>query len=453
MKKLLPLLAVALGCLETQSPFGDIPESPSVSPEIVAWLQDNAPPFSTADPSAAPPDHSDLEPLRAMVGDARVVALGEATHGTREFFHMKHRLLAFLVEEMDFNIFAIEATWPEANRVNEYVHTGQGNPDTLLSGLYFWTWNTEEVLDMIHWMREHNVDPGGAPTVSFRGFDMQFPGMAIHNVLEFLEPLDSEMWQFVEQQYACMQPYANGPSGASPARYDEADAAYQNDCRDDVVWVHDSLALRASEYEGLSSPEAFATALRSARVVVQFEDMAAGRTVGARDMYMAENASWLLEQGGPDAKIVLWAHNGHVNDRTGSMGSHLRSEYGNDLVLVGFDFNQGSFRAVTYLGGGRYGDLRTHTVGPAPAWTYEFYFSGADLPRMMLDLRGIDFGTSATSWLPGPRPMRSIGSIFRPETEGVYFLNARLPEEYDLIIYFESTAAAVGLPHQPPETW
>lgn len=159
----------------------------SVAPEIRNWLRSEVHPFDTAEPGGGT---GDLDFLRDMIGSARVVALGEATHGTHEFVAMKHRVLEFLVEEMGFNTFALEATWLESNGVNDFVHTGQGDPLVLLSGLYFWTCCPEEVLDMVEWMREHNRSPGNAPLVSFYGFDMQYPGMAIHNVLQFMGEVD-----------------------------------------------------------------------------------------------------------------------------------------------------------------------------------------------------------------------------------------------------------------------
>ena len=137
---------LATGCSDNPSgPSSDPDENgiQEVAPEIVNWLQANGESFST--PQAGN-GFADLQFLRDMIGDAKVVALGEATHGTREFFLMKHRILKFLVQEMGFNLFAIEASWPEANRLNEYVHTGVGDPAILLSGLYFWTWN----LSLIH---------------------------------------------------------------------------------------------------------------------------------------------------------------------------------------------------------------------------------------------------------------------------------------------------------------
>lgn len=153
--------AIIVGCSGDGSSPVQPDETTGVSPAIVAWLQNHTVPFNTSKPGSG---FEDLMPLKQIVGDARIVSLGEATHGTREFFEMKHRILEFLVKEMGFNTFAIEATWPESNLVNNYIQTGEGDPARLLAGLFFWTWNTQEVLDMILWMRENRV--------SFHGFDM-----------------------------------------------------------------------------------------------------------------------------------------------------------------------------------------------------------------------------------------------------------------------------------------
>lgn len=140
--------------------------------EQLAWVTQRAIPFRTEEPSTVT---DDLMPLKQVIGDARIVALGEGTHGTREFFKMKHRLTQFLAQEMGFTVFAIEANMPEARRVNAYVLRGEGDPRQALAGMYFWTWNTQEVLDMIEWMREYNAS--GARRIEFWGFDMQTPGV------------------------------------------------------------------------------------------------------------------------------------------------------------------------------------------------------------------------------------------------------------------------------------
>ena len=150
------------------------------------WIREHAVPLKSAQ---AGQGFDDMQPLKKMVGDARIVSLGEATHGTREFFQLKHRMLEFLATEMGFTLFSIEANMPEAYRLNEYVLTGKGDPAALLKGLYFWTWDTEEVLAMIRWMREFNAS--GKGRVEFTGFDMQTPDVAMQNARSFVAKHDS----------------------------------------------------------------------------------------------------------------------------------------------------------------------------------------------------------------------------------------------------------------------
>ena len=133
-----------------------------------------------------------MSPLSSVIGDARIVAMGEATHGTREFFRMKHRMLEFLTEKMGFTVFAIEANWPESLAVNDYVLNGKGDPAAALAGMYFWTWNTEEVLDMIRWMRTYNENPAHTRKLKFLGFDMQTARVAVSSVEEYLQKVDPE---------------------------------------------------------------------------------------------------------------------------------------------------------------------------------------------------------------------------------------------------------------------
>ena len=132
----------------------------------------------------------DLQPLKAMIGEARIVGLGENTHGSREVFMMKHRLVEFLATEMGFNIFAIEANMPEAYKLNDYVLNNNdyvlnndGYPKSLLKGMYFWTWNTQEVLDLINWMRQFNSK--GVAKIQFTGFDMQYYMGALQNIADY----------------------------------------------------------------------------------------------------------------------------------------------------------------------------------------------------------------------------------------------------------------------------
>ncbi|HEY3703513.1 MAG TPA: erythromycin esterase family protein [Terracidiphilus sp.] len=159
-------------------------QSPAPTPgqqAAVDWVHANSIPLKTVE---ARNGFADMEPLGKVVGDARIVSLGEATHGTREFFQFKHRMVEYLATQRGFTIFSIEANMPEAYRLNKYVLNGEGDPKQLLKGMYFWTWNTEEVLDMILWMREFNQS--GKGRIEFTGFDMQTPTVSIETVRDFL---------------------------------------------------------------------------------------------------------------------------------------------------------------------------------------------------------------------------------------------------------------------------
>jgi len=152
----------------------------------LAWIKQHAIPIKTVEVGQG---FDDLQTIKALIGDARVVSLGEATHGSREIFQMKHRLLEFLATEMGFTLFSIEANLPEAFRLNDYVLRGAGDCDQLIGGMYFWTWNTREVKDMVEWMRRFNQQ--GSRRVEFTGFDMQTPDVAMQEVLRFLARADA----------------------------------------------------------------------------------------------------------------------------------------------------------------------------------------------------------------------------------------------------------------------
>lgn len=175
----------------------------------IDWIRKNAIPLTGV---RAGGGRDDLSPLRKLIGDARIVSLGEATHGTREMFELKHRLLEFLAMDMGFTLFSIEANMPEAYRLNEYVLNGTGDPAELLRGLYFWTWNTEEVLDMIRWMRAFNAS--GKGRIQFTGFDMQTPTVALEIVRDFVSRHDPEYAPAVREastRAATARPASSGP--------------------------------------------------------------------------------------------------------------------------------------------------------------------------------------------------------------------------------------------------
>ncbi len=445
---LLRPLLLALALAAAPACDGGSPSTPPPPAERdLAWLRQNAVPLRTVQPGG---DYADLAPLRQMVGSARMVGLGEGTHGTREFFLMKHRLVEFLVKEMGFNTFGLEATWAETNRINDYVHGGPGNPRAFLSGTYFWTWNTQEVLDLIEWMRRHNQNPGSAPKVSFLGFDMQYSRVTMSDVEAFLAKADPAARDSARAHYACYRKYQDNNFGSNP-NYSGAPPEDRTACRAGVQAVHSLLERNRERFTRAASAAEYERALRGARIVVQNEDTrsAANATEGslARDRYMAENSAWLLDQAGPGGKVVLWAHNYHVSNQVGAQGFHLRQKYGRDYVNLGFAFDRGVLNAMEQTATGSFTGLKAMSVPPAPEGTYEAELRRLGQPRFLVDLRPIEGSPPASAaWLAGPLSFRSIGSVFRPTDPGSYFALTRLAATYDLLVWVEETSATVLLP-------
>ncbi len=209
---------VGLACAQSTQQNPSRPDQPAVD-----WIAANAVRLKTPE---AGNGFADMQPLKKIIGNARIVSLGEATHGTREFFQLKHRMLEFLATEMGFTIFSIEANMPEAYRLNDYVLNGVGDPARLLKGMYFWTWDTQEVLEMIQWMREFNKS--GKGRVQFTGFDMQTPDVAAVIVRDFVTKNDTAyvggLTQAIEQMK--VTPQLQGPSfGVATAKFPHEAAA------------------------------------------------------------------------------------------------------------------------------------------------------------------------------------------------------------------------------------
>lgn len=201
----------AARALATALALAAAPAAQEPAPEELAWLRAHAVPLAGAEAGSG---FADLAPLRAAIGDARIVALGEATHGSREVFRMKHRLVEYLASELGFTVFSIEASTPEAYAVGDWVLGGAGDPARLIGGMYFWTWNTEEVLDLVRWMRA--FDAGRERPLRFTGFDMQTPDVAMEVVVRWLEDADPARAREVRDAYASMVS-ARGGAGFAAA--------------------------------------------------------------------------------------------------------------------------------------------------------------------------------------------------------------------------------------------
>jgi len=394
---------------------------------VRTWIRDRAIALTTVE---AGNDRTDLEPLRQIVGDARIVALGEATHGTREFFQLKHRLLEFLVSEMDFNIFAIEASLPEVMDVNRYVLSGEGDPARALAGMYFWTWDTKEVLALIRWMREYNLTETRGRKVKFYGFDMQFTARAARTVRDYLRRVDPAAGRTVDRVLAPLaDPFVSaeiGPRWPKERRQQLADSLRR------VVTDFDE---RLDTYAAMTSAAEADLVRQHLEILLQ----AVGAEGLSRDAAMAANVAWILDREGPDSKAVLWAHNLHVAVREGSQGETLRRMFGDDLRVFGFVFDRGGFQARDVAIDGA---LRPWFVGGAPDTTLEAHLRAAAPEVALLDLRSLPEAGPVTSWFMEPQTMRTIGSGYTYEHPDWYWWRAPVAEVYDALAYVEETTPA-----------
>lgn len=402
------------------------PEIAKLSLEQINWLKNNVDTFKTADPFE---NDDDLSFLKEMVGDAKIVSLGEGTHGTHEFFTMKHRIIKYLVEKMGFTVFAIEANMPESRNVNNYVLNGIGNPKDVLAGLYFWTWNTQEVLDMIKWMLNYNASKKGR--IEFWGFDMQFPNVAIRNTLNFLQKYDTTYYAAAKDKYQKIIAFnsekkMNSNSGNILL---ETYFGYANE-------VYNHLIKNFDKYNSIATQDSINWCIQNSRIVVQSLE-AKRQKQRSRDESMAINIQWIINYMPKDTKVILWAHNGHVSKRETNrqpMGAFLNKVYGNDMVVMGFGFNKGEYTAAGKKG------LGIYSTSISEPGSVEWMLHSLNYPRLFLDLRKLK-NSPLSNLFNKQLEFRSIGATAMDYA----FYNTIITDEFDILIYFENTTPSIRL--------
>jgi erythromycin esterase len=400
--------------------------------QVIDFLRRSAIPLKTTNPDS---DLSDMERLRPIVGDARIVAMGEATHGTREFFLMKHRMFELLVEKMGFTVFGIEANWPESLAVNDYVLNGNGDPATALAGMYFWTWNTEEVLDLIRWMRRYTEDPSHPRKVKFYGFDMQFARVAVPNVEAYLEKIDPAE---AEKAANILSPLADQKSEDT---YHTLPADERKKTADGIKLLLDDFDSHKAAYVAASSEVEWTLAQHNLEIAHEAEELHSSPTnSGIRDRYMAGNVKWILDHEPTGTKMMLWAHNAHVGTAAWtwgeSMGAVLRNIYGKSMLICGFSFYEGSFQAIVPHRG-----LQDVIVGPSPSYTFDSALADTGLRLLAIDLRNKTTNSVVKDWLSKPHDVRSIGAVYNEALADRYFVSTS-SDTFDVIFFVNWTTPA-----------
>jgi erythromycin esterase len=303
---------------------------------------------------------------------------------------------------------------------------------------YFW--KTQEVLDLINRMHDYNQTVDPASRLTFAGVDMQMPSKAIDKTQAYLRKVDEAKADEASSLYSCFSRYES-----DLISYKTLPTETKTACRSNLQEVYDNLVGNQSQYEAKTSHTQFANALHSAEIVLQAEDCYAGEGCLNRDKYMAENVEWLLDQGGPTSKVIVWAHNEHVATQERpdyswkSMGQHLRDKYGNGLVVFGLDFYRGGFNAFPLEPPVK---MTAFQADPPPANSYEYYLGGANLSRLFLDLRAVPQNLPATSWLTGTHLMRSIGAGYDASAPENGYKDLNMTEWFDGLFFIQDTSPA-----------
>jgi erythromycin esterase-like protein len=403
----------------------------------------------------------DYDPLIERIGNCRLVLIGEASHGTHEFYRERAVITKRLIAEKGFSAVAVEADWPDAYRVNRYVRGDSQDPDSVdaLSGFQrfpAWMWRNADVLDFVGWLRAHNDRlPAGDRNVGFYGLDLYSLHASMEAVLSFLDKVDPEGARQARRRYACFDHFG----GDAQAYGHAAELGLTRSCEDEAVGQLLELRRAAAEYarrDGRLAPDDFFYAEQNARLVANAEEyyrsMFRGRVLSwnLRDRHMAETLEALmayLSASGSPAKIVVWEHNSHLGDAGATemgasgewnVGQLVRERYGTEAVLVGFTTNEGTVTAASNW----HGVAERKRVRPALPGSYEALFHEAGFARFYLPL-------GKENPVPGlrePRLERAIGVIYLPETERAsHYFYASLPDQFDALLHIDRTRAVEPL--------
>ena len=399
---------------------------------------------------------ADYDPLIEAIADARFVLIGEASHGTHEFYRHRAQITKRLIVEKDFSAVAVEADWPDAYRVNQFVrHEGQDEEaiDSLAGFERFpaWMWRNADVLDFVGWLRNYN-EHRQLKRVGFYGLDLYSLHTSMRAVLDFLDKVDPEAARRARYRYSCFEHFGEDTQAYGYA----ANFGLSKSCEDEAVSQWMEMQRRAADLaqrDGKVSRDAFFFAEQNARLVknaeAYYRSMFTGRVESwnLRDTHMAQMLDALADYLGRSSKIVVWAHNSHLGDaRATEMGSSgelnlgqlVRQKYGADALLVGFTTYQGTVTAAS-----NWDDpAERKGVRPALPDSYEELFHRVGIPNFLLLVNSWVMQRS----LKEPRLERAIGVIYLPQSERVshYFL-ARLPNQFDAVIHLDDTRAVEPL--------
>jgi len=411
---------------------------PSVAQQIAAAAE----PFDGIDTAK-------LDRLLERIGDARVVLLGEATHGSTEFYAMRARITQALILEKDFDLIAVEADWPDAARVDHYVRDLDVPPAEWQAFARFptWMWRNTVVRQFVDWLHVHNAALTMPERVRFAGLDLYSLYTSLAAVIGYLESVDPDAADLARERYACLTPWQSDPAAYGRAALT---GAYRT-CEPDVVRMLKDLLSKRLAYAPQSREQYF-DAVQNARLIADAERYYRVMYYGSheswnlRDRHMFETLQRLMQFRGAHSRVVIWAHNSHIGDAAATemsargelnIGQLCREQWGDEAYAIGFGTDSGTVAAASYWDG----PMEIKNVRPAHEESYEFLCHEAGLDRFALPLRR-EQPERLRRALMDSRLERAIGVIYRPETElASHYFHAVLPRQFDELIWFDRTSA------------
>ncbi|TMH26160.1 MAG: erythromycin esterase family protein [Betaproteobacteria bacterium] len=397
----------------------------------------------------------DYTPLLGLIGNARFALLGEASHGTDEFYRERARITRQLIAEKEFQAVVVEADWPDAYRVNRYVRgfSDDSDADAALSGFKrfpAWMWRNTVVREFVEWLREYNDSRPHEAKIGFYGMDLYSLRASMQAVVAYLDKIDPEAARRARYRYGCFDHF-----GEDPQSYGYATGfGMSKTCEDEVVAQSIELMRRAGDIPSdRDEGDELFYAEQNARLVknaeAYYRSMFRGRVSSwnLRDQHMAETLDALdahLSRGAARARIAVWAHNSHLGDSRATemndrgelnVGRLVRERLGRNAVLVGFSTHRGAVTAASDWGG----EAEVKRVRPGLSESVEALFHETGMARFLLCLRD---NRELAKNLESPRLERAIGVIYLPETERLsHYFHTRLAQQFDAMIHIDETRA------------
>lgn len=395
----------------------------------------------------------------ARFGDASVVLLGEATHGTSEFYRARAAITRELVKRHGFTVVAVEADWPDAARIDRFVRhfAPRTSSGEAFARFPTWMWRNIEVMEFLDWLRDHNESLPAERRAAFVGLDVYSLGASVSAVLDYLDRVDPEAAQMARRRYACFTPWQHDPAAYGGAILRGA----QETCEEKAAAQLTDLLANRLDYIARDG-DAYFDAAQNARIVRGAEQYyrlmyrGSRESWNLRDRHMFETLQAVRAQRGVGAKAVVWAHNSHIGNAAATamgwagefnIGELCRTAFGDDAVLIGFGTDRGTVAAASAWDE----PVETKTVLPARADSYEHAFRRAGIARSLTDWREPRKRPLAEA-LREPMLERAIGVVYRPDNEFLsHYFEAVLAEQFDAYVWFEETRAVTPLASDRPE--